>query len=242
MGLPNPRYSILDTPIKMTPELEKTLRELVALLLKTNAQFNLTGLKTPEDAWNKHILDSVQALETGLFDGDKTLVDVGSGAGFPALALGIARPQLRVFPVEATGKKCGFIREMMAHFAIKGEVLNARSEDVAHDAKWRNHFDLATARALGSFTEVCELCLPLVKDGGHLVLWRGERAEDEARESELVLEELGGQLRDFLPYEIPGAAVPYHLVVVEKVTTTPRKYPRRSGLPKNKPLRDRDFE
>ena len=226
----------------MTSELEKSLRELVSRLLKTNAQFNLTGIKEPDDAWNKHILDSLQALESGLFEGDKMLVDVGSGAGFPALALGIARPQLRVFPLEATGKKCAFIRETMAHFSIKGEVLNARSEDVAHDAKYRNNFDLATARALGSFTEVCELCLPLVKDGGHLVLWRGEGAEEEARNSELVLEELGGQLRDFVPYEIPGAAVPYHLVIVEKVTTTPRKYPRRSGLPKNKPLRDRDCE
>jgi 16S rRNA (guanine527-N7)-methyltransferase len=221
----------------MNPELELKLRELIAHLLEENQKFNLTGLKTPGEAWTKHVLDSLEALETGLFDEAKSVVDVGSGAGFPGFVLALARPQLKMTFLEATRKKCSFIEATIQKFGIEGaRVINERSEDAAQGDRFREKFDVATARAIGSFSEVAELCLPLVKVGGSVVSWRGENAEREAQKSEEALDELGGLLRDVRAYELPGLETRYHLVTIEKVGNTPRLYPRRAGLPKLKPL------
>lgn len=209
----------------------------MAHLLEENAKFNLTGIKEPEQAWTKHVLDSLQGLKSGLFDHGESVVDVGSGAGFPGLVLALARPDLKMTFIEATRKKCAFIEATTQKFDIQGaQVFAERAEDVARDDRFRDHFDVATARALGSFAEVAELCLPLVRIGGTVVLWRGEDAEGEVKRCEKPLDELGGQLRDVRVYELPDSAMRYHLVTVEKVGETPEKYPRRAGMPKLKPL------
>jgi len=223
----------------MNPELETKLRELIDYLLEENKKFNLTGLKTFEDAWTKHVLDSLEGLETGLFDDSQTVVDVGSGAGFPGFVLALARPTVKMTFLEATRKKCVFIEAGVEKFGIQGaRVLAERSEDAAQGNRLREKFDVAIARALGSFSEVAELCLPLVREGGFVVAWRGENAEREARLSEETLDELGGLLRDVRAYELPGLSTRYHLTTIEKVGQTPRQYPRRAGFPKLKPLFD----
>ncbi len=220
----------------MTPDTDAKLRALIAHLLEENAKFNLTGIKTPDDAWTKHVLDSLEGLESGLFDDAQSVVDVGSGAGFPGFVLAVARPALRVSLLEATRKKCAFMEGTIAKFDIVGaKIINERAEDAGH-GQWRERFDVATARAVGSFAEVVELCMPLVRVGGSVLLWRGEAAEREAQTAEEALDDLGGLLRDVRPYELPGLPTRYHLVVIEKVGDTPRAFPRRAGLPKLKPL------
>lgn len=221
----------------ISPELEAQLRDLIAHLLAENAKFNLTGIKQSDEAWTKHVLDSLEGLESGLFDDGQSVVDVGTGAGFPGFVLALARPQLRVSFLEATRKKCAFIEGTIEKFGIKGaKVLNERAEDAGQSDKFRAAFDVATARAVGSFAEVAELCLPLVRVGGSVVLWRGENAEEEARNAEEALDELGGFLRDVRAYELPGLSTRYHLVTMEKMGDTPRLFPRRPGIPKLKPL------
>lgn len=220
----------------MTEELESKLRELLARMLEVNKTMNLTAVRDPHDAWNKHILDSLQGLQTELFDENKSIIDVGSGAGFPGLPLGLAVKGMRVSLLDATAKKARYLKEQHEYFGLKGEILNARAEEIGHDPKYRAKFDIATARAVGGFVEVAEYCLPLVKLGGHVVLWRGKDAEAEAQNSEEALDELGGFLKDVCAYDIPGHELKYHLVTVEKQNATPKTYPRRSGLPKSKPL------
>jgi len=220
----------------MTPESEARCRELIDLLLETNRAFNLTAVREPEAAWTKHILDSLQALETGLFEETKSLIDIGAGAGFPGLPLALACPGLRLTSVEGTGKKCNFIREMLDHFGLPGESVNERAELLARNPKYRERFDVATARAVGNMSEVAEYCLPFVRVGGHVVLWRGRDAEREAQEVEEALDELGGFLTSVTPYELPGWEGTYYLVVIEKTNATPRIYPRGVGVPKARPL------
>lgn len=220
----------------MDAALETRLKELVDVLLTANRQFNLTGIKIPEEAWVKHILDSLQGLETGLFDGEKSFVDIGAGAGFPGLPLALAQPGLRPTFLEATGKKCNFIRETAAHFGLKAKVVNERAEVVGHKSGHRASYDLATVRALGSVMEVAEYALPLVRVGGHVVLWRGKDAVAEAQDAELALDILGGALYDVQPYQLPELAMTYHLVILQKMGATPRTFPRSVGLPKAKPL------
>ena len=212
-------------------------------VLRANQQFNLTSVRDPELAWSKHILDSLQgltvessALSTPLFDGAQKVIDVGTGAGFPGAVLAMARPNLQVTLLEATRKKCNFLESATAAHAPNAGVLCARAEDAARDSSLREKFDVAVARAVGSFSEVCELCLPFVKVGGEVLLWRGQYAALEIEESKRALQTLGGKARVLTSYQLPSHDSEYHLVLVEKKKSTPPAFPRRSGLPKKEPL------
>lgn len=217
-------------------EHETQLRLLIEKLLETNRQFNLTAIREPQDAWTKHIVDSLWGLKTGLFDGEKSVIDIGAGAGFPGLALAIERPELQPAFLEATRKKCGFIQQMSDEFGLKAQIINDRAETAAHDPKWRAQFDVATARAVGAFSEVCEYCLPFLKPGGHAVLWRGENAPAEAKSANAVLWQLGGKIQQVLRYELEGQSRPFHLLVIQKVGSTPGRFPRAIGMPRKEPL------
>lgn len=219
-----------------TPQHEERLRALIAILLRENEKLNLTSVREPELAWAKHILDSLRGLETGLFEGATRVVDVGAGAGFPGLPLAIERTGLQLTALEATRKKCAFIESAMSELGLEGSVLNARAEAAGQERKCRAQFDVAVCRAVGSLPEVSELCLPLAKVGGHVVLWRGENAVEEAREARQVLARLGGRVQQVSAYELPGHTARYHLTVIQKAKSTPGTFPRRDGLPKSQPL------
>jgi 16S rRNA (guanine527-N7)-methyltransferase len=215
------------------------LRTLIEEVLRANQHFNLTAIRDFDGAWIKHIVDSLQGLRTELFEGRKTVVDVGAGPGFPGLALAVARPELKITLLDSTRKKCDFIGATAKTLNLNAKPLCGRAEEAGQNVVWRERFDLATARAVGSFAEVCELALPLVKPGGHLVLWRGEAAREEATKARGALAKLGGALRrgeSVIPYELPGHTTRYHLVVIHKIRSTPREFPRRVGIPKQNPL------
>jgi 16S rRNA (guanine527-N7)-methyltransferase len=215
------------------------LRAYLEEVLRANREFNLTAVRDFDAAWNKHILDSLQGLRaaqggsTPVVDNARSAIDVGTGAGFPGVVLAIARPALQVTLLEATRKKCNFLE---AAAPSNVGVLCERAEVAGHDAKLRESFDIAVARAVGSFSEVCELCLPFVKIGGHVLLWRGQNAPQEITESKRALQTLGGAAGVLLPYQLPGHEMQYHLVLIEKRRSTPKQFPRRDGLPKQKPL------
>ena len=220
----------------LSPERVARLHQLLDEVLRVNQQFNLTAVREPEAAWNKHVLDSLQGLRTQLFEGHQSVIDVGSGAGFPGLALAIARPELKIRVLDATRKKCDFMQSASEQLQLNVKTINERAEDVGQNVVWRERFDVGTARAVGSLSEVCELVLPLVRVGGHAVLWRGSFAHEEAKTSNSAIKTLGGKLQNILPYHLPDNELTYHLIVIEKIARTPKTFPRRVGLPKQKPL------
>lgn len=229
--------------VEVPPEYSERLQQLIDEVLQANARLNLTSIRAADEAWIKHITDSLQGLATGLFEGEQRVADIGSGGGFPALPLAIVRPDLRWTLVESTGKKCDFLQATAEKFGLNVEVVNKRAEAVGHDRNLRARFDIATARAVGTLSEVCELCLPLVKIGGHAVLWRGQRAPEEVQETKAALKKLGGVAKSgedtpgvLRPYQLSGHELDYHIVVIEKVAPTPTQFPRRDGLPKQRPL------
>ena len=224
-------------PTHLSPAVEANLRELIAALLDFNTRVNLTSIREPEAAWNKHVLDSLAGLQTRIFDGNLKVVDVGAGAGFPGLPLAIARPgELQLTFVESVNKKCEFIRQMNQKFDLGAQILNERAEVTGQNPKFRAQFDVATARAVGALTEVAELTLPLVSPHGYAVLWRGKDAESEAREFKWPLSRLGGVVQEVRPYQIPGLELTYHLVIIQKKSPTPKQFPRAVGVPKREPL------
>ena len=223
--------------LDLPPLLESNLRELIAQMLDYNTRVNLTSIRQPDAAWNKHILDSLQALQTRIFDGERSVIDVGAGAGFPGLPLAIARPgELKLTFVESVNKKCEFIRQMNDRFNLNAVILNERAETLGQNYGYRAKYDIATARAVGGLTEVAELTLPFVAPHGYAVLWRGKDAESEAREWKWPLSRLGGVVQEVLPYELPGGEMTYHLTIIQKKSPTPKTFPRAVGVPKREPL------
>ncbi len=222
----------------LSEEQTELLHRVLDHVLEVNKQFNLTSIRDPHVAWTKHVLDSLQGLRTELFTQQKSVIDVGAGAGFPSLVLAVARPDLRISALDATRKKCDFIKATSEKFGLGMRVINERAEDLAQNKVWRERFDLGIARAVGSMSEVCELVLPLVRLGGHAVLWRGELARDETKAAKNAIRKLGGATgtNSIIEYSLPDLPLKYHIVVIEKVALTPAQYPRRNGLPKSKPL------
>jgi 16S rRNA (guanine527-N7)-methyltransferase len=164
-------------------------------------------------------------------------VDVGSGAGFPGLPLRIVCPALKLTLVEATAKKAEFCRHVAEGLGLRGvEVVHARAEETGQEARHRQSYDVATARAVATLPVLLEYLLPLVRMGGRVLAQKGENAPAEVQQSQRALEILGGRLRQLHVIELPGVAEARYIVEVEKTAATPAAYPRRPGIPSKRPL------
>ena len=172
-----------------------------------------------------------------------SLIDIGSGAGIPGIPLALVFPDLAVTIVEATGKKVNFIDEMVEELGLVNvDVLHARSEDVAHLENYRESFDLAVARAVGSVPTLLELCLPFLRTGGIALFIKGQSVEKELIGASDVARRLGGsatRLHDLPPFEDFGMT---RVVVADKIGASPGEYPRRAGLPARNPLGGQQHE
>ncbi len=204
------------------------------MLLDWNTRMDLTNVP-PEQMALRHYADSLLALEgKGWFTKNATLIDVGSGAGFPGLPLAIARPDLRVCLLDASRKRCDFLTAVRDELGLKGiMIIHGRAEDAARGAL-REACDLAVARALAPVNVLSEYLLPFVKRGGYALYWKGPSIEAEMAEAVSALQLLGGKVDKRLLLPLAG----YDHVVqgIKKVGTTDKKYPRQAGTPSKKPL------
>ena len=209
------------------------------LLLAWNARTNLTAVRDPVAIDRRLVLDAlllvptIDALLSQIEREPPRLVDVGSGAGFPGLALKIARPGLEVTLVEATGKKVAFLAHVIAELGLVGAVaVHARAEDLGRDRAYRAAFDLATARAVASLPSLLELCAPLLRVGGHGLFPKGLAIAEELAAGARAAPAL--RVRILAADRLPASET--RLVVVEKTAPTPDRYPRRAGIPAREPL------
>lgn len=215
-------------------------------LIAWNRRVNLTRITDYEEVQTKHFLDSLSCLPAirragakapGIRDAGLQIIDVGSGAGFPGLALKIAMPVLRLALLEATGKKTEFLRFLIERLGLSDvTVINARAEEAGQDPGHREQYDLALARALAGMPTLAELTLPLVRVGGVVIAQKGEDPGAEVETAHIAIATLGGQVQEITPVLVPGLEGARHLVVLEKVSSTPAKYPRRPGIPAKRPL------
>lgn len=215
-----------------------TLAAYLDHLLETNRTMNLTAVREPEAAWRKLIIDSLTALP-GLSDlpADARVIEVGSGGGLPGVPLAVARPDVNFTLLEATGKKARFLEGCVTKLELSNvSIVTARAEDAGQDAAHRQAYDLAVCRALGPMRVLLELTLPFVRVGGALLAMKGPTVEAELTDAGDALAALGGgEVHVFDAY--PAAAdINTVIVHVTKANPTPRKYPRKPGVPKQSPL------
>ena len=211
--------------------IKNLFKSYYSLLLEYNSRFNITAITDEREVVIKHFIDSALGVE--LLKGE-TLADVGSGGGFPAIPLKILKPELKVTLIEATEKKCEFLKTVADTLGLKDiTVLCGRAEEFAKKSEYREKFDICTARAVARLNILSEYCLPFVKRGGIFLAYKGD-ADEEARDSENAVKILGGKIITHDKYVLDGAK--RSLIVIEKQKNTDAKYPRGNARIKNKPL------
>lgn len=217
--------------IKITDEQLNRFEVYKDLLIKFNGMFNLTSITDDEEIIKKHFIDSV--LYSDKLSG-KTLIDVGSGGGFPAIPIKIMRPDLSVTMVEATGKKCNFLNEVIKELNLSDiRVLNKRAEELSKEEDFRERFDICTARAVARLNTLCEYCMPFVKVGGNFVAYKAD-AEEEITEAKNAIAVLGGKYEGKFLFDL--FCNKRTIVVIKKEFKTPNKYPRGNGKERKRPL------
>lgn len=226
------------------------------LLLEQNQVMNLTAITQPDQVARLHFLDSAAVAAWGEGHGQphgaaptggaaenttwlsgKSLVDVGTGAGFPGMVLKILEPSLSLTLVDSLGKRVAWLERVCEALSLDGvRCIHARAEELALDPEFRDRFDVATSRAVAAFPALCELCLPYVKPGGVFLAMKSVESGGEVEDGREAVKRLGGKLSEPCDYAIPGAGVTHRIVEARKLSPTPKGLPRSWGKIKRAPL------
>lgn len=206
-----------------------------SLLVELNSKVNLTAVTEPEEIVFKHFADSLSVLKYAEPKESASLIDVGSGAGFPGLPLLIARPKLSLTMIDGTKKKIDALNEILKALGLKARALHLRAEEAGTMPEFRESFDFATARAVAKLRVLEELCLPLVKKDGFFLALKGPKGEEEIRDAEKAALILGGKITKSDSFYLPLCGKRL-LIHTKKLSPTPEKYPRPSVKISKKPL------
>ena len=189
-------------------------------LVEKNKVMNLTGITEFDEVLVKHFLDSLCCVKAVDMSKVKTVMDIGTGAGFPGVPLKIAFPELEACLLDSLNKR----------------VIHGRAEEYAKNKEYREKYDLCVSRAVSGLATLSEYCLPYVKVGGLFVSYKSGSVKEEAEAAEKAVKILGGKIRDIQYFDLPGSEISRSLVIIEKVKNTPGKYPRKAGTPLREPL------
>ena len=207
------------------------------LLIEWNQKINLTAITEPKEVAIKHMIDSLSCFKPNLFEENCSLIDVGTGAGFPGLPLKIFFPSLKLTLLDSLNKRVKFLQLVVDTLGLKDvNVIHARSEEAAKNKKYREQFDFATARAVARLPILCEYCLPFVKLNGMFIALKGRQYEEEIAEAGKAIKVLGGKLVKTMPVKLPELDDKRAVIYMQKVKATPKTYPRKAGTPEKNPI------
>lgn len=207
------------------------------MLVEWNEKMNLTAITAPHDVAVKHMIDSLTAYDAELFFEGASVIDVGTGAGFPGLPLKIAYPHIRLTLMDSLKKRVGFLQAVADELGLQEVTcVHARAEEGARNPQYREAFDLAVSRAVARLPVLAEYCLPFVKVGGHFLALKGRDFEAEMDEAGKAVKILGGKAPTARRVTLPELEDVRAVVIMEKFTRTGKAYPRKAGTPAKKPL------
>lgn len=205
------------------------------LLLIWNEKINLTAITKPEEIILKHFIDSITIAK--YIGANKTLVDVGTGAGFPGIPLKIIRKDIQITLLDSLNKRVQFLNEIIKQLELKEvETIHGRVEEFGKNKKYREKFDYATSRAVANLTTLSEYLLPLVKIEGKCICMKGSTVKEEIDQSQKAIAILGGKIEEIEAFQLPESDIDRHIVLLRKIKQTPAKYPRKPGTPSKEPI------
>lgn len=206
------------------------------LLVEWNDKINLTAITEPDEIVIKHFVDSLSIFSAVDIHEGSRVIDVGTGAGFPGVAMLIARPDLDITLMDSTNKKLNVIRDILENIGLEANVVHKRAEEAGQSKDFRESYDFATARAVSNLRDLSEFCLPFVKVGGTFISMKSAKADEEIEEGKKAISVLGGRIREKKTFNLEDAGE-RTVILIEKSSSTPAKYPRPSAKMAKNPIR-----
>lgn len=223
--------------VTLTDKQIEQFEKYYELLVEWNKVMNLTGITEFDEVMQKHFVDSAAAAKYVEMEKVNSLIDVGTGAGFPGIPLKIVYPHIQVTLLDSLNKRIKFLEEVVDNLGLTGiETVHGRAEDAAKKAEYREQFDLSVSRAVANLASLTEYCLPFVKVGGKFVSYKSVSVDEEIAQSKKAVYVLGGEIGKVEKFNLPESDMERALVIVEKKRSTPKKYPRKAGMPTKEPL------
>lgn len=210
--------------------------EYMNMLIEWNEKMNLTAITEPNEIILKHFIDSITILKE--IKDDSTIVDVGTGAGFPGIPLSIMNPTLKITLVDSLNKRLIFLQEVVKRLKLENiEIIHARAEELGQNKKYRESFDVATSRAVANLSTLSEYLVPLVKINGKVISMKAANAHEEINAAQKAIEVLGGRIEKIDEFNLPQTDIGRTIIVINKEKITPSKYPRKAGVPGKEPIK-----
>lgn len=216
---------------------KKQFTDFYEYLIEKNKVMNLTGITEFEEVLVKHFLDSLACVKAVSMSDVKKVIDIGTGAGFPGIPLKIAYPHLEECLLDSLKKRVVFLEETfeLLHFE-NITAIHGRAEEYAKNKSYREAFDICVSRAVSNLATLSEYCLPYVLCGGLFISYKSGKIQEEVEQAEKAIKILGGKIKDIIYFTLPDSEIERSLVVIEKVKSTPSRYPRKAGTPLKEPL------
>jgi 16S rRNA (guanine527-N7)-methyltransferase len=207
------------------------------MLKEWNQKINLTAITDDEEIIKKHFIDSVSILQSGVIKDGMSIIDVGTGAGFPGIPLKIVMPTLNILLLDSLNKRVAYLNDVIMQLELDGiETIHARAEELSRKKEYREKYDAAVARAVANLNKLSEYCIPYVKTGGYFISMKGPSVAPEIEGAKSAIGTLGGRLEKVIDINLPGESMEHKLVIVKKEKETGEKYPRKYAQIEKKPI------
>lgn len=221
--------------VELTDDKIESFFKYMYLLKEWNEKINLTSIIEEKDIILKHFIDSLTILK--YLPEETSIIDVGTGAGFPGIPVKIANPKIKLTLLDSLQKRVNFLTEVCTKINLEDtNVIHGRAEDEGKNVEYREKFDFVTARAVASLDILAEYCLPFVKVGGYFICMKGNNV-DEIETSKVAIEKLGGKIEKIDTFKLPEGDIERNLILIKKIKKTPNEFPRKAGLPQKKPIK-----
>ena len=223
--------------ISLSEQQQEQFLRYYEILIEWNSFMNLTGITEFDEVMKKHFEDSLELVRVLSIKDIHTLLDVGTGAGFPGIPLKIAFPHLRVVLLDSLGKRVKFLNHVIEQLGLLDiKAIHGRAEDFARDSMYREKFDVTVSRAVANLSSLSEYCIPYTKINGFFISYKSGKIEEELEQAEKAVSVLGGKVQNVDKFVLSDTDMERSLVVIRKVKETPKKYPRKAGLPSREPI------